>query len=115
MTTPTFDAGVALVDGLRKVGLRATNDPRNVNPPCLLLDRPSLLPVGNGCNRQVEWVLHAIVTGGDNALSWRSLDEMVQQVFALHGAQVTACTPETWPLNDTTDAPAYRIELQTII
>lgn len=117
MIASTLPRARFLVDSLTTAGVRATADPRNVNPPCVLLDRPAVEPINAGCTSwQLSWVLHVIVPGGgDNTLQWEKLDALTSSVLAVIGPQGVTVTPDTYPLNDTTDLPSNRVEFPDVI
>ena len=111
-----LDEAQRIVDRLRQAGLRATADPRNAQPNCCLLERPSMVPLGTYCeNLRVEWTLHLLVKGGDNTATWRLLEDMRQQVWDVLKTTITSCEPDTYHVNDTTEIPAYRITFETAI
>lgn len=101
---------------LRSSGLRATADPRNAQLPVALLQRPNMVPLGNACqNLRIEWTLHLLVKGGDNAATWDRLEDMREAVWPLLLNQITSCDADTYPINDTTEIPAYRITFETVL
>lgn len=105
-----------LVDRLQQAGVRATLDPRNVVPPIGLLVRPAYQPVGNACRNLVaDWTLHLIGKGPDQPPAWQQLDDMLSATILVLGAGITAIDPDTYPLNDTTEAPSYRVTFQTVL
>lgn len=105
-----------IVQRLRDVGLRATADPRNAQPPCVLVERPSMVPFGNFCaNLRIEWVLHLLVKGPDNTETWNRLEGMRRDVWPLFVNEITGCDADTYPINDTTDVASYRIQFEQVL
>lgn len=98
-------------------GLRVTDDPRVAkSPPVVFLTRPSCVPLGNNCeNLRIQWTLHLITKSPDNSVSWDRLEEMREAVWHLLKNQITTCDPDTYQLNETTEAAAYRITFETVI
>lgn len=109
-----FAATEALVQQMLDVGLRATLDPRRVDPPCVLVPRPSAEPVGNGCaNMIAQWDVQLIGRGPDQPNAFRQLSELVDAVTSTFGPLIVAIEPDTYPLNEAAEAPSYRVSLQT--
>lgn len=93
-----------LVDQLTAAGLNATCDPRNVNPPCVLVEPPSLV-VRNPATTELRFSLLALVPPPGNLDAVRALLDMADAITE----QVDNCTdgePTTW---GPTDLPAYRM------
>ena len=114
MPIDTWGAAEQIRADLDAAGVRATVDPRGVNPPCVLIRRPDLTPVGNTCrNAEAVWDLHLIGKGPDQPNAWRQLDVLLTAVIDVCGPdQVTATT---YAVNDTTEYPAYQAVVRTIL
>lgn len=105
-----------IVAELRDAGLRATADPRNAQPPCVLVERPSMVPFGNFCaNLRIQWVLHLLVKGPDNTETWDRLEGMRRRVWPLFVNEITGCDPDTYEINDTTSVASYRIQFEQVV
>lgn len=105
-----------IVNDLRATGLRVTAEPRNAQLPVAFLQRCAMVPLGNACqNLRIEWTLWLIVKGPDNLDSWDRLERMRQQVWPVLLNKITACDPETFALNETTEAPAFRLRFETVL
>lgn len=108
-----------IVAELNGVGIRCTVSTPVPSPPCAVLRMPALMPAGNSVgvctSRAVVWELYLVSKGSSDWVSWQRLDGMVAECFALWGPSVRSCTPETYPLDAETDAPAYRLTWEELI
>lgn len=114
MTTDIGAAANDLAEMLRAGGVRASVDPRNVNPPCCLIGAPVLTyRMGKGC-ADATWSVLAIVP--DNGAPLPALTALVNAAQdALHGAAVTA-TPASVATGDgAAPLPAYALTFTTRI
>jgi hypothetical protein len=75
----TYARAVEIAEALSAAGVRATVDPRSVNPPCVLVTRPDYRN-DLGCGVTATWRLIAMVPGADNADAWKALDALVGAV-----------------------------------
>lgn len=103
------DAAVgAVVDRLTAAGVRATDDGRNANPPCVLVRPPTLhYRFGKGWTGDMEaW---AMVPATGQRVDLTALGGLLEDVqAALAGAVVTA-TPDEATTADGGTVPIYRM------
>ena len=105
-----------IIAQLRATGLRVTADPRNVQMPVVFLQRCAMVPLGNACqNLRIEWTAWLIAKGPDNLDAWDRLEQMRQKVWPVLLNKITACDPQTFPINETTEAPAFRLTFETVL
>lgn len=96
---PTLDRAKEYVDAWNAVeGLRATYDPRDVFPPCVLISPPELVP-GTMCDGEffLKWTARLItptVPGGD---VWTTIDLLIGDVLGVIedlGGGFTSAAPD---------------------
>lgn len=104
----SYTRAVQIAEALTAAGVRATVDPRSVNPPCVLVTRPDYTNDLN-CGATATWRLMAIVPGADNADAWKALDALVGKVDAALNvwSQVRATGYQTDP--NSPPNPAYEM------
>lgn len=105
-----FARALELVDLLEAAGIRATNDSRNLNVPCVLIPPPRRA-YDLACGYTAGWELWALVPGPGNADAFQAVDELADQVAAV--LPVLRAEPRAYQPNP--DAPplvAYRLELE---
>lgn len=105
-----LDAAVqGVVDQLTDAGVRATNDGRNVNPPCVLVRPPTLsFRFGKG-GWDGAFEAWAMVPATGQRTDLAALGELVTATQdALRGAPVTA-TPDEVTTPDGGTVPMYRM------
>lgn len=104
------EAMSALVAQLEAAGIRATVDPRDVNPPAVLVEPPTM--EYRFATRAVDyaWTLTAIVPNSGTRPALDELAELVEDVRVALMAGVRA-RPVTWvPLEAGDPLPAYAVE-----
>lgn len=97
---------------LAAAGVRATADPRNLNPPAALVRVDAVEASPTGCGADLTLRVDLIVPGPWNADAGHALDALLADVLpALDAAGVafTSATPSTYPLGD--GAAAYTLAL----
>lgn len=107
-----------IVADLVDAGIRCTINTPVASPPCAVLRMPAMMPAGNmvPCSsRAVVWELFLVAKGSSDWVAWQRLDDMVAKCFELWGPAVRSCTPELYPLDQETDAPAYRLTWEELI
>jgi hypothetical protein len=87
-------------------GLQVVNDPRNIVPPCVLINMPSF-DAFNYNIAKLEFVLQVITLGPGNLDAGRSLLNMCAQLMAANVA-VTSGRPTNVDIGSTV-LPAYEI------
>lgn len=93
-----------IVDTLTAGGVRATADPRNVNPPCVLVNPPDLR-YDLACGATATWRLRLVLPGPWNADTWRLADNTLPALDTL--LDIDTVTPDT-----TTDPPTFEITFE---
>lgn len=96
------------LDDFRAAGIAAVADPRDVNPPCLLLIMPTIEFRFDKRRADLEWSAYLVAgnTGANSALSTLSL--LVDAISGIRS--FTRGTPYALPLPGGGDAvPAYLI------
>lgn len=96
-----------ITEALAAAGVRATCDPRNVNPPCVLVTPPALTQ-DLACNATAEWRLLLILPGPFNADAWAKADQIVDTVAAVF--DLDRVTPNT-----TQDPPIYEMTFEEAV
>jgi len=100
MATDVLGQLQGFLDDLQAAGIRATDDPRDINPPALLIRAPVMhYRFGRGCVT-ADWTGRLVL---NNAGTRQALQEAVPLIAAiqdaLQGVLVTA-TPADWELPD---------------
>lgn len=90
----------AYLSQLRAAGIRATDDPRDINPPAVLLRPPVLqFRFGRGCIG-AEWTARLVLINAGTRQALQEALPLIEQIQdALQGAVITA-TPAEWDLPD---------------
>jgi len=101
------------VDRLTAAGVRATLDPRDLNPPAVLIRPPTLhYRFGRGCVG-LDWSARLYLPDPGTADALRlGLDQLEQAQAALGGA-VTTATPGDFTLMDGATVPGYTLTWST--
>jgi hypothetical protein len=90
---------------LKRHKIRATLDPRNVVPPCVLLNPPSLT-LDLNCGGTASYTAHVIAPGAGNTDAWKLLDEMTAKVVGILN-EVESIEPTSVSVDGTGDMPAF--------
>jgi hypothetical protein len=91
-------------------GLRVFNDPRNINPPCAIVEAPSMTLTTN-VNADMEFRVVVMALGiGDNT----TLDSLLDVADLVREAKIglTAARPTTVSYGGA-DYPAYELTINT--
>ena len=91
-------------------GLRVFNDPRNINPPCAIVEAPSMTLTTN-VNADMEFRVVVMALGiGDNT----TLDSLLDVADLVRAAKIglTAARPTTVSYGGA-DYPAYELTINT--
>jgi hypothetical protein len=97
----------AIVDIITdKTGLHATVDPRDVYPPCAIVEPPTV-DLDTMCGGTGEFEVTVVVPGPWNADAWSALDTATQALIPL--LNVERVRPATYPNPDGTLAPAVAL------
>jgi len=91
-------------------GLRVFNDPRNINPPCAIVEAPSMTLTTN-VNAHMEFRVVVMALGiGDNT----TLDSLLDVADLVRAAKIglTAARPTTVSYGGA-DYPAYELTINT--
>lgn len=114
--TDIHAASTALVATLTGAGIRATIDPRDVNPPCVLVAPPVLAyRFGKRC-WDASWSLLLIAGDHGKPGSLRALGDLLDAVQAATGGAIVTATPaNAGTLDGTPPAPAYECIFTTRI
>lgn len=99
-------ARAELVTKITGTGLRVVTDPRDANPPCVIVGLPAGLTRRNACTIAGTVAVTAVAPppGNDDAAGW--LLDVVDQLAVLVGW--TGADPSTWtPTGAGSELPAY--------
>lgn len=105
----TYDA---LVQELNDLGLQATNDPRNLRPPAVIVDPPSIVDV-NGRIFQLVFPVVCVAPPSGNLDAIRPLLDMADSIIENINA-ATSGDPQIYTIGNT-DLPAYRMTIQKTV
>jgi hypothetical protein len=100
------DALTVWQEKLASEGVRATLDPRNVNPPCVLLTAPAVV-LDVSCGGTATFTAYALTRGPANADAWLSLDELVTKVAAV--VPLESFEPGSYAVDDTSPLPCFTL------
>jgi hypothetical protein len=99
-----IDVLTGYLDKLTVEGVRATLDPRSVNPPCILLIPPSLA-LDVSCGGTATFTAYALTKGPGNADAWQSLDELTAKAYAV--LPLESFEPGSYAVDNGTPLPAF--------
>lgn len=100
------DVRLELAGKVTAQGVRAVTDPRDANPPCVIVGLPAGLSRRNACSIAGTVPVTAVAPppGNDDAAVW--LLELIEDLAPV--LLWTDCVPATWsPGPNATDLPAY--------
>ena len=69
-----------IVDQLRAAGIRATDDPRQLNLPCVIVGPPSISELDTGSSGLAMITAYVVGLPPGNLASWRAIDDLAEQV-----------------------------------
>ncbi len=102
------------LQALTAAGIRATDDARDINPPCVLIRAPALLfRFGKGCT-QADWTARLYLVNAGTKEALQAAIPLINEIqTALEGAIVEA-TPADFDLPDGGGpTPGYLLEWST--
>lgn len=112
-----LDLGAALAQqllALRSAGVRAVADPRDVNPPCLLVMPPAI--VWRMKCADASWSAYAIATDPGTEPALRQLSVLLELARSALGAGLTGAEPADVTLPDGSGVvPGYALTWTTRI
>jgi len=95
-----------VVDQLESVGLRAVTDPRNLTPPCVLVEPPTITAVQSQSLVELEFPISVVAPppGNRDSVMWllRATD------LAIEAVTVTGGAPGSYTVG-ATELPAYNL------
>jgi hypothetical protein len=94
---------------LNAAGIRATIDPRAVNPPCVLLVPPAVV-LDLNCGGTAEFTALVIVPSPANSQAWRLADRIAADASAV--IPVERIEPSSYAVDDTGALPALSLSWQ---
>lgn len=116
MATPVTAAMAAILDALTAGGVRAVADERDIVPPCVLLNAPSLAYRFGKGGWSADWTLWAIVPDSGRLVALENLDLLMSQVqTALGGAVVAAAPISVAGVDGSPPLPGYALTWQETI
>lgn len=100
-------AVAGIVDHLVESGVRATDDPRDINPPCVHVRPPEIEFAFNAGGYTASWELWCVVpdTGRHQAL--KTVSELIEKTQAALGWKAVSGRPSDALLLDGASAPMY--------
>lgn len=104
--TSLHDLMTDTVTELQQSGIRATDDPRSLNPPAVLV-LPPRLDLDVSCGGTATCQAVAITRGPGNADAWKSLDDLVGRVANV--VPLESIEPTSYALDNTAALPAYAL------
>lgn len=96
-----------LVDHLVESGVRATDDPRDINPPCVHVRPPQIAFDFKAGGYTASWELWCIVPDAGRHQSLKTVSELIEKTQAALGWKAVDGRPSDALLNDGTSAPMY--------
>lgn len=104
-----MDAYDELVAELNDLGLQATNDPRNLRPPAVIVDPPTITDI-NGNIFQLRFPVVCVAPPPANLDAVRAALDMADSIIENINA-ATDGDPQIYTIGQT-DLPAYRLTIQ---
>lgn len=92
---------------LTAAGIRATVDPRNVVPPCVLFNPPDSVALNIGCGGTAQMSAVLLASGPGQGDAWQTLEAALPAVLAHVPAEEVRSTAYT--LDDSGPMPAYEL------
>jgi hypothetical protein len=101
----------AMWNEINALGLRVTDDPMSVNPPCVVIDPPSIDRLTMG-HYNIRHQIHIVAPGGTGtADALATLDSMLD--ILVDALDPSSIEPSTYTLGSTGDgAPALTLTLE---
>jgi len=101
----------SVVDQLKAAGVRATGDPRTVNPPCVLVMPPTITTRLKGAD--AAFVLYAVAGDAGAPAASAALSPLIDGVHAAFGNRVGPAAPVDVATVDGGALPGYTMTLTT--
>lgn len=98
---------------LSTAGIRATVDPRDVVPPCVLFTPPDNVRLDHGCGGTADMVALLLVPAVGNGDAWTALDEFLPNVLEHLPAEQIRTTSYT--LDSSGPMPAYELTFTHLV
>jgi hypothetical protein len=95
-----------IVTALQAAGIRATNDPRNVNPPCVIVGPPSVV-LDSNCGGLATCTGYVIGPGAGNLDTWIAIDDLAERVGQV--VDVATITPAAYQIDENPPQPALQL------
>jgi hypothetical protein len=115
--TPVPDIAASmqgLADRLTAGGVRATIDPRDLNPPCALVAAPVVRWVFASGRLAVDWRLVVVVPSSGAANELKALGELLGRIAGILAGEPVQATPADYPDPGGGDPlPAYQLTWTT--
>src|SRR4051812_27038219 len=92
-----------IVELLKAEGIRATNDPRNVNPPCVIIGPPTIT-LDSNCGGLATCNAYVVGPGAGNLDTWVAIDDLAERVGQV--VDVATITPAVYQLDENPAQPA---------
>lgn len=106
MHTP-FQVAEQYATVLSAAGIRATTDPRDVVPPCVLFTPADQVDIDRGCGGTAQMSALLLVRGPGQGDAWQTLEQFVAKVIELLPAEQIRST--SYSLDDSGSMPAYEL------
>lgn len=98
---------------LEELGLRVAIDPRNMNPPCVVITPPEVTFAGLG-SWGLDWTFQCVVPPPGTLDAWAALDNLVAAVLTV--APLATARPRTsYTTGDGTPLPTYEVEFTEFV
>lgn len=108
-----LDVADLLADAVTAAGIRATTDPRNVVPPCVLFLPPDDVTLDIGCGGTATMRAVLLVPGPGQRDAWLHLDNTLGQVLDVLPAETIRST--TYEVDASGPMPAYEMTWTHIV
>ena len=96
----------AIIAELTAAGVRAVDDPRDANPPCLLL-RPPELEFRFGKGADATWNAWLLVPDAGRHQVLQSLSQLIEDTQAALGGRAVSARPDDTQMPDGATLPMY--------
>ena len=104
------DANAAVVARFTAAGARATSDERDVNPPCVFVPAPALVPRFGGQCWEATWTLIAVVPDAGRPANLAALGALVDLAFMALDGEITDARPVSFAgVDGAAPLPAYAL------